>query len=146
MSYEARTIAIVKDWGSIEVLGMQPAIRDLRPGSGVTAEAFDTEVQAWTSALTKDKEQYDAIPVPPRLGEFRSSVDSALDAYLGVARTLGRAAAASGTRRAALINEAVKAGAAGDAIFDRGVAALQRARRELGLPPNPDYPQSSPPQ
>jgi hypothetical protein len=45
-AYERAILPTVRDWGSIEVQGMQPAIDDLRSGHGVPAPGIQTEARS----------------------------------------------------------------------------------------------------
>jgi hypothetical protein len=140
-AYEKAILPIVQDWGSIEVEGMQPAVDDLRSGTGVPAVSIGGEARAWRSALQADRAKLAAVSAPPGLSDAPPLFDRSISAYLDAAQLFGRAAAApAGPRRNALIDAGVAAAKTGDRLYDAASALIQAAHRRLGQSPSPDFP------
>lgn len=143
--YEARILAPVKDWGSVEVLGMRPSVSDLLGGKGaLPAAAVVAESRAWVSAFAHDRALIAAVRPPKGLGRCRGLLLRALDKYSDAARAFGRAAATPLAQRRPLIEVAVSIATDGDTLFDQGAAVLQRARVAAGLGISPDFPSPQP--
>jgi hypothetical protein len=139
--YEKAIIGPVKDWGSVEILGMRPSVPDLLGAKGaLPPSAVITESQAWLSAFAHDRALIAAVHPPVGLGPCRGLMLRALDKYSEAARTFGRAAATPLARRRPVIEAGIASATAGDALFDRASAVLQRARHDAGLPPSTDFP------
>jgi hypothetical protein len=140
-AYEKAILPTVRDWGSIEVLGMRPAVADLRSGSGVPASAVEVEARAWVSSLRLDRDKLRAVSPPPGLDEAARFFDEAMERYLEAATLFGRAAAApAGESRRKLIDDGTAAAAAGASTYNRASVVLQQAHRRLGQSPSPDFP------
>jgi hypothetical protein len=140
-AYEQAILPIVRDWGSVEVQGMQPAIDDLRSGTGVPAVAIGTEARAWQGALQLDRRKLQAVTPPSGLSDCATLFDQSIAKYLAAAATFGRAAATPrGPRRDALINAGVTTAKDGDGLYDQASALIQAAHRRLGQSPTPDFP------
>ncbi|MBV9097089.1 MAG: hypothetical protein JO079_03435 [Frankiaceae bacterium] len=140
--YENAILGPVKDWGSIEVLGMRPSIKDLfQQGKDVLpASAVITESRAWLSAFAHDRALIAAVRPPVGLGRCRALMLRALDKYVEAARGFGQAAAKPLSERRPIVETAVTAASDGDALFDQASAVLQRARRAAGLGVSTNFP------
>jgi len=143
--YEAAILAPVKDWGSVEVLGMRPSVRDLLGGKGsLPANAVLAESRAWLTAFAHDRELIAAVRPPTGLGRCRGLMLRALDKYADAARTFGQAAQTPLAQRRPVIEAAIASATAGDDLFDQASAVLQQARLDAGLGISPDFPSPSP--
>ena len=140
-AYEQAILPTVRDWGSVEVEGMQPAVNDLRAGTGVPATAIATEATAWQGALRLDRTKLQAVKPPAGLGRCATLFDQAIGKYLSAAATFGQAAATPpGAARGRLINAGVATAKDGDRLYNEASAILQAAHRRLGQSPTPDFP------
>jgi hypothetical protein len=142
--YEAAIIGPVKDWGSVEILGMRPSVRDLLGGKDtLPPAAVITESQAWLTAFAHDRELIAAVRPPTGLGPCRALLLRALDKYSEAARAFGAAAAIPLYRRRPAVEAAVGIATAGDALFDQASTVLQQARLDAGLELSPNFPKPS---
>jgi hypothetical protein len=143
--YQAAILGPVKDWGSIEILGMRPSIRDLVGGKNtLPPSAVTIESRAWLSAFAHDRALIAAVRPPVGLGRCRGLLLRSIDKYIESARAFGQAAATPRARRTPLIDAAIASAQAGDALFDQASAVLQRARLDAGLAVTPDFPNPQP--
>ena len=143
--YEKAILAPVKDWGSIEILGMRPTIPDLLGQKGALPPgAIITESNAWLAAFAHDRTLIAAVRPPAGLGRCRGLFLRALDKYSDAARTFGRAAATPLSQRRPVIEAGIASATAGDQLFDQASAVLQRARLAAGLQLSPDFPTPTP--
>jgi len=139
--YEKAILGPVKDWGSVEILGMRPSIRDLLGGKGaLPPKAVIAESEAWLASFAHDRALISAAHPPAGLGRCRGLFLRALDMYSEAARTFGRAAATPLAQRHPLIDAGIASAKAGDQLFDQASAVLQRARLAAGLALSPDFP------
>jgi len=140
--YEKAILGPVKDWGSVEVLGMRPSVKDLlNPGNDtLPANAVATESKAWQAAFAHDRALIAAVRPPTGLGRCRALMLRALDKYVEAARGFGQAAATPLEQRRPIVVTAVTAASDGDTLFDQASAVLQRARLAAGLAASPNFP------
>ncbi|MFL6239676.1 MAG: hypothetical protein ACJ735_09345 [Actinomycetes bacterium] len=138
-SYEQAILPTVRDWGSIEIQGMQPAIDDLRSGQGAPAAAIATEATAWQSALRADRVKLNDVKPPSGLHNAATLFDTSIAKYIDAAVLFGRAARTN-AGRPALIDAGVNAAKEGDRLYDQASAILQSAHHRLGQSPSPDFP------
>lgn len=141
-AYENAILPTVQDWGSVVVLGMRPAVGDLR---GPSAAALPRslvipQAQAWAAALRADREKLRAVPVQPGLDAAARLFDRSLLRYLDAAALFGRAAALSPAAGTRYVDAGVAAATAGDRLYNQASALLQAAHRRLGQPANPNFP------
>ena len=140
-AYEQAILPTVRDWGSVEVEGMQPAINDLRAGTGVPAAAIVTEASAWQGALRLDRTKLQAVTPPRGLARCATLFDQAIVKYLAAAATFGPAASTPpGAARTVLIDAGVALAKEGDQLYNQASALIQAAHRRLGQSPTPDFP------
>jgi hypothetical protein len=130
----------VQHWGRIEVLGMQPAISDLRTGTGVPATTIAAEARAWQDGLAQVGRQLDTIDAPARLAPAMTLFDQALGDYLRAGALVQQATAVEGPARSALLDDAVAAAQNGDCDYDDAGVAIQQARLRAGLGTTTDFP------
>lgn len=143
--YEAAIIGPVKDWGSIEVLGMRPSVRDLFGGKDtLPASAVVIESRSWQAAFAHDRELIAAVRPPTGLGRCRGLMLRALDNYIEAARGFGHAAQRPLAERRPIVDAAIKNAETGDDLFDQASAVLQQARLDAGLGISTDFPHPSP--
>lgn len=139
--YEKAILGPVRDWGSVEILGMRPTIHDLLGEKGaLPAQAIVVESNAWLAKFAHDRALIAAVRPPAGLGRCRGGFLRALDKYSEAARTFGRAAATPLAQRRPLIDAGIDSATAGDQLFDQASAVLQRARLDAGLQLSPDFP------
>lgn len=143
LRYQSQLLPVVRDWGSIEVEGMRPAIADLSSGQGVPARLIAVEARAWQSALTIDQSRLMKIRPPANLRPAVVLFDASIRSYLLAAATFRRAALAVPNERAALIDAGIKAARTGTQQYDAASTLLQQARRAVGLPTTSDFPQAA---
>lgn len=119
-AYQQQVEALVRDWGSIAVQGMRPAIADLAHPGGVPRAGIATEANAWTAALRHDREQLQRIAAPTSYEPTRQLLLRSLDGYLRAAAIVHAAALQKGAvRRHAALERAVHVLTSADRIFDR---------------------------
>lgn len=141
--YENAILAPVKDWGSVEILGMRPSVKDLVGGGGpdtLPATAVITESRAWQAAFAHDRALIAAVRPPAGLGRCRGLFLRALDRYVEAAQGFGRAAAVPLAQRRPIVETAITAATEGDTLFDQASGVLQRARLAAGLDISPNFP------
>ena len=139
-AWQAAIIPPVQHWGRIEILGMRPAISDLRAGTGVPAVTIAGEAAAWRSGLSEVRRQMDAATPPVQLVGAARLFDQALALYLQAADTVAGAASGPAATRLALIDQAVRTAMRGDCAYDSASVVLQRARVAAGLGVTADFP------
>jgi hypothetical protein len=139
-AFQAAIHAPVQHWGKVQVLGMRPAMGDLRRGTGVPAATIAQEAQAWQSGLALVGRQLDAVSVPPYLSHAMALFKQALAQYTDVAVLVQQAAATDGPARISLLDQAVASGLRGDCIYDDASVEIQQARRDAGLGTTRDFP------
>lgn len=130
----------VQHWGRIEVLGMQPAISDLRAGTGVPAVTIAGEARAWQSGLRDVRARMDAAMPPGGLLSAARLFDQAVVLYLQAAETVEQAASGPQAARLQLIDRAVRTAMRGDCAYDSASVVLQQARLDAGLGTTADFP------
>jgi len=139
-AWQAEIMPPVQHWGQIEILGMRPAISDLRAGTGVPAITVAGEARAWQSGLRDVRSGMDAAHPPAGLLAAARLFDQALALYLQAAETIERAASGPVEARVALIDRAVSTAMQADCVYDSASAVLQQARIEAGLGTTADFP------
>jgi hypothetical protein len=141
VAYEASILPIVQDGGKTVEEGMKPALTDLLHRHITPPSFIVKEGDAWIAELSRVRQQLVAVTPPPDLAPASRLLAQSLDYYLTAARDFRAAAAAtSKSERARFADLGVRAGEAGDAVYDRGSAVIQHARQRLGLPLNPNFP------
>ncbi|MHB8450376.1 MAG: hypothetical protein ACYDAQ_08010 [Mycobacteriales bacterium] len=139
LAYESAITPAVRDWGSIEMLGMRPALGDLASGQGVPPAAIVMESRAWVAALGHDRAMLRAAPDPGQLTVIAAGLDQAMVDYLRAATLFGQGAGHPAAR-SAFLQAGVSAAMAGDSAFDDSTYLLQTDRVRLGLAISPDFP------
>jgi hypothetical protein len=137
--YQSAIHDAVLHWGRIEIMGMQPAIADLRRG-GDDAPAIAGEAQAWQRGLSGIQASFARVRAPSSLLPSQRLFRAALGAYVDAAMTTVQAARASAAQRDAFIREAVQDAMRGDCLYDQAGVELQAARADADLPATPDFP------
>ena len=113
---------MLRDWGSIAVQGMRPAIRDLSTAGGVPRAGIATEADAWTAALKDDRAKLQHIAAPPSYEPTRQLLLRSLDGYLKGAAIVHRAAQqADPARREATLEHAVRVLTSADALYNQAI-------------------------
>jgi hypothetical protein len=121
-AYEQQVQAVLRDWGSIAVQGMRPAIRDLSSPGGVPRAGIATEADAWTAALKHDRQELQGIAAPPSYEPTRQLLLRSLNGYLRGAAIVHRAAQQSDpARRETTLERAVRVLTAADAVYNQAV-------------------------
>jgi hypothetical protein len=139
--YQQALLPIAQEWGSVEVLGMQPAVSDLVSGKGVPPETIRGEAAAWRSTFTTNRTKLHAISTPPALRQATALFDRALLRYIDAARLLGDAAALpAGKSRLAAVDRGIAAARDGDRLYNEASMLLQRVRHRVGLEGTTDFP------
>jgi hypothetical protein len=140
-AFEAAINEPIQHWGKVEVLGMRPAIFDLRRGAGVPATAIAQEAREWQKGLAQIGRQFDSVRAPSSESQALHLFKRALADYVNAAALVERATAAEpGTARNALLDQAIAGAQHGDCVYDDGAVAIQQARQQAGLPTTIDYP------
>ena len=122
--YQQQVEALIRDWGSIAVQGMRPAIADLAHPGGVPRAGIATEATAWAAALTHDRQQLEQIAAPTDYTPTRRLLLQSLDGYLRAAAIVHAAAQQPDrSRRHAALERAVRVLTAADRVFDRARAS-----------------------
>jgi hypothetical protein len=122
-SYQRQVDALIQDWGSIAVQGMRPAIADLANPGGVPRAGIATEANAWTAALSQDRDRLQRIAAPSSYESTRQLLLRSLDAYLHAAAIVHAAAPQSDAgRRHAALERAARVLTSADRIFDQARA------------------------
>ena len=131
---------IVQSWGSVEILGMRPAVADLRDAGGVPAGAIVTEAQAWQEAFAQNRRDLAALGIPAGLEDVVRMLEASLDHYIAAAKAFEAAAARVEDGASPDLDAGIDEAAAGAELFDRAAALLQELRRSPGLAPDPSLP------
>ena len=121
-AYEQQVQAVLRDWGSIAVQGMRPAIRDLSSPGGVPRAGIATEADAWTAALKHDRRELQSIAAPPSYEPTRQLLLRSLNGYLRGAAIVGHAAHQSDAKqRETTLERAVRVLTAADAVYNQAL-------------------------
>jgi hypothetical protein len=122
-AYQQQVDALVRDWGSIAVQGMRPAIADLAHPGGVPRAGIATEATAWTAALKHDREQLQQVVAPASYEPTRQLLLRSIDGYLRAAVIVHVAAEQPNrARRHAALERAVQVLTSADRLFDQARA------------------------
>jgi hypothetical protein len=142
LRYQDDILELVQEWGRIEVQGMRPAIADLRTeGEGIPAETIAGEARAWQAGLGRIRSDLREVDAPEGLEAVAARFDSAMDPYLEAAATFEQAAsAADAGERERLIGEGIEQVRRGARRYNEASMLFQAARRRVGLPTTPDFP------
>jgi hypothetical protein len=112
--------SLIRDWGSVAVQGMRPAIHDLSTPGGVPRAGIATEATAWIAALTHDREQLQGVDAPGSYEPTRRLLLRSLDGYLRAAAIVhGAAKQPDFQRREAALERAVRVLTAADALYEQ---------------------------
>jgi hypothetical protein len=141
VAYEDALTPVVKDWGSIEILGMRPAIADLRAGTEFgRPELVAVQARAWRAALELDRRKLTDLSPPTALRQTHELLLDSMDRYLAATASFLAATAADAADRERLIDEGIRRAKDGAQVYNRASALLQSSRRELGLGSSPTFP------
>lgn len=138
--YQEAVHPITVEWGKIEILGMRPAIGDLREEGGVPAETIAGEARHWQATLSSLREQLRAVEAPLRLRRAAVLFDESIVLYIDAARIFERAASSTGEEQARGIEDGIAKVRQGTQRFNQAAVQLQDARRQVGLGPTDDFP------
>ena len=128
-------------WGRIEVQGMRPAVADLVSGEGVPAETIGGEARAWQGGLREVGTELAAIRTTDALRPIVDRFRAALEPYLEAARLFEEATVVPvGDGRLVLVDRGIEAAKRGTRLYNEASMKLQAARRTVGLPTSPDFP------
>lgn len=130
-------VPIVQDWGAVEILGMRPAVADLRDGTGVPPITIVTEAQAWQAAFDGYERDLEALGTPRGLEDVVAQLRLSLSRYRDAAAAFEAAAAAAAEGQAFDLDVGIDAASEGAETFDDAVATLNLVRRAVGLDPEP---------
>ena len=139
-AYSSVLAEVADSWGAIEVLGMRPAVADLRTGEGVPADAIVTQTRAWRSSFDDYRRDLEAMDVPHGLQEAHRLFLTALDRYHDAARLFGDAAQRASHGQSFDVETGIEAAKVGADLFDRAATELQQVRARAGLPAHPAFP------
>lgn len=141
VTYQAQVVPIVKDWGSVEVMGMRPAVADLRTGTDLgRPEIVAVQARAWRAALETDRAKLAALTPPAELRPMAALMDASMGLYLQAVQRFLDATAATGAQRGALLDQGIAAAREGADVYDRASAVLHQVRRAHGLPVTTEFP------
>jgi hypothetical protein len=141
VAFEAAIHDPIQHWGKIEVLGMRPAMFDLRRGSGVPAAAIAEEARQWQEGMREIGRQLAAAHAPASESQVVPLFTRALAGYVNAAALVERAAGSdAGSARNALLDEAISSAQHGDCVYDDASMAIQHARLQAGLGTTIDFP------
>ena len=141
LAYEKALLPVAKDWGSIEVLGMRPAVADLQSGGALGGpELVATQARAWVVALAADRDKLRALSTPVPVRAAGPLFDRAMALYLDAASSFLAAATGAAAERPARIEQGIDRARRGALLYNDASAVLQAARRAHGLPPTADFP------
>jgi hypothetical protein len=137
LTYEAQVLPIVKDWGSVEVLGMRPAVADLRSGGALGApDVVAAQARAWRGALLADRTKLREARPPRVLRQMAALLDDSMSRYLLAVDFFESATKLMGRSRLVRIDEGIARAKEGARLFDDAARVLAKVRRDLGLPPS----------
>jgi hypothetical protein len=140
LAFERAVDPLVTRGGQVVQEGMKPAVVDLDKDH-VTPPAFIAhEADGWTATLSDVRRSIAAVKVASGLSAPRQTLVSALDMYVSAASTFKAAALAPAAQRKALITSGINKAQQADHIFDQAAAAIQAARRHLGLGASASFP------
>ncbi|MHB8467014.1 MAG: hypothetical protein ACYDH6_19815 [Acidimicrobiales bacterium] len=143
LAYEAAVTPATREAGEAIVLGIRPDISELRAGR-ISASVWQADMAARAKQFAHARTAFATAYAPSLLGDAPMRFDQALSTYLLAARTLYEAGNVTGNARLALISMGADLGDEGDALFDRGAAHIQAARRAFGLGPDVNFPDPGP--
>lgn len=138
--YQEAVHPITVEWGKIEILGMRPAIGDLREEGGVPAETIAGEARHWQATLATLREQLAAVEAPLPLRRAAALFDESIVLYIDAARNFERAASSTGDAQVRGIEDGIAKVREGTQRFNQAAVQLQDARRQVGLAPTDDFP------
>lgn len=138
--YQEAVHPITVEWGKIEILGMRPAIGDLREEGGVPAETIAGEARHWQATLASLREQLAAVQAPARLERASALFDESIALYIEAARLFEAAASATGSAQEQGIADGITKVRQGTARYNEAAMAIQDARRRVGLATTEDFP------
>lgn len=140
VQYQEAVYPITVEWGKIEILGMRPAIGDLRDEGGVPAETIAGEARHWQATLASLRERLAAVRPPAGLERASASFDESIALYIEAARLFEAAASATGPAQEQGIADGITKVRQGTARFNEAAMVVQDARRRVGLAPTEDFP------
>jgi hypothetical protein len=141
LAYEGRLLPLVQDGGRVVQQGMKPALDDLRYKHIVPAPVIAQEGDGWIASLETVQTKVRQVAAPDGLTTAHQAFLQALEEYLVAAKAFRAAALAPpGAARERQIADGVRHAEHADHTYDRGAAILQRVRRSLGLPADPNFP------
>jgi hypothetical protein len=141
LAYEARLLPLVQDGGRVVQQGMKPALDDLRYKHIVPAPVIAQEGDGWVTSLETVQTKVRQVAAPAGLTTAHQAFLQALEEYVVAAKAFRAAALAPpGAARERQIADGIRHAEHADHTYDRGAAILQRARRSLGLPADPNFP------
>jgi hypothetical protein len=137
-AYQERVVPVVKDWGSIEVLGMRPAIADLRAGDELGApEVVAAEARAWRAGLAKDRLALASAAAPHELDDVVRLLDQAMAGYVKATDLFLSSTEVAGSDRARLVEQGISAVTSGARTYDEASRRLYDVLRAHGVRPSP---------
>ena len=140
-AFERAVTPTAEQAGKTVVLGLKVAIGDLGAEHRTAPAVIVEQTGAWRKDLVAARAAFAAADAPDSLQDARGDFVAALDRYLVALDRIRDAALASDpAQRDRLLDAAIEEGRAGDDLYDRAAAVLQRARRDAGLAPNPAFP------
>jgi hypothetical protein len=141
LAYEEQLLPLVQDGGRTVQQGMKPALDDLRYKHVVPAPVIAQEAAAWVAKLQSVESKVQQLSVPSGLAAAQEAFVQSLQAYVAAAQAFKAAALSPpGAGREQQIDVGIRHAEQADDTYDRGAAVLQRVRRSLGLPTNPNFP------
>jgi hypothetical protein len=141
LAYERALLPVAKDWGSIEVLGMRPAVADLQAGGALgRPDLVATQARAWRAALQVDRDKLRALRPPAAARSVGPLLDRAMALYLDAASSFLLAATGPAAERTGHVDRGIEQARRGARLYNEASAVLQAARRARGLPPTADFP------
>lgn len=144
VAYEEALTPVVTDWGSIEILGMRPAIADLRAGTELgRPELVAVQARAWRAALDLDRRKLIDLSPPKALRQTHELLLDSMDHYLAATASFLAATAAEAADRERLIDEGIRQAKDGAQVYNQASTLLQAERRQLGLGPSPTFPDAA---
>lgn len=140
LTYQQAVHPLTVEWGKIEILGMRPAIGDLREEGGVPDEAIVVEARQWQATLADLRAQLAAVTPPPALERASALFDDSIAGYIDAARIFEAAASATGDIRERGIVEGIERVRAATKVFNEAALVLQDVRKRIGLGLTDDFP------
>ena len=139
-TYTSAMAEIASEWGSIEVLGMRPAVADLQRGEGLPPITIVTQSEAWRSSFDGLGRDLEVMEVPDGLAATHDLFVAALVRYDDAAREFGSAAGRAARGETFEVAAGIRAAKEGAELFDRAAQSLQEARVRAGLAHHPAFP------